>query len=93
MSEITVSYKGNTITTMDASGTKTLLTEGKYCEDDITVVYDRPSGGISVDDIATGAAPTGAVVLDTATSIKERAFSQFTGITSIHAKKPVENFA
>lgn len=43
MSDITISYKGNSIATMDASGTKTLLTEGKYCEDDIDVVYVKPA--------------------------------------------------
>ena len=45
MSDITISYKGADIATMDASGTKTLLTEGKYCEDDITVNYTSPGGG------------------------------------------------
>ncbi|MBR2582694.1 MAG: hypothetical protein IKO83_01645 [Oscillospiraceae bacterium] len=45
MSDITINYKGSAIATMDASGTKTLLTEGKYCEDDIEVVYVKPSGG------------------------------------------------
>lgn len=45
MSDITINYKGSSIATMDASGTKTLLTEGKYCEDDIDVVYQKPSGG------------------------------------------------
>ena len=45
MSDITINYKGNAIATMDASGTKTLLTDGKYCEDDIDVVYVKPSGG------------------------------------------------
>lgn len=45
MSDITINYKGSAIATMDASGTKTLLTEGKYCEDDITVDYVKPSGG------------------------------------------------
>ena len=43
MSDVTVSYKGSQIASMDASGTKTLLTEGKYCEDDITVSYTRYS--------------------------------------------------
>ena len=43
MSEVAVNYKGSSITAMDASGTKTLLTEGKYCEDDIEIVYTRPS--------------------------------------------------
>lgn len=45
MSDITISYKGSNIATMDASGTKTLLTEGKYCEDDIDIAYIKPSGG------------------------------------------------
>lgn len=45
MSDITINYKGNAIATMDASGTKTLLTEGKYCEDDITLTYTKPGGG------------------------------------------------
>lgn len=45
MSDITISYKGSSIATMDATGSKTLLTEGKYCEDDITVDYVKPSGG------------------------------------------------
>jgi len=45
MSDVTINYKGVSIATMDASGTKTLLTEGKYCEDDIEVVYVSPGGG------------------------------------------------
>ena len=44
MSDITVKYKGSTIATMDASGTKTLETQGKYCEDDIGIEYAKPSG-------------------------------------------------
>ena len=44
MSDITISYNGNTIGTMDASGTKKLLTAGKYCEDDIDIAYVKPSG-------------------------------------------------
>lgn len=43
MAEVEISYKGNNIATMNASGTKTLLTEGKYLEDDVTVEYTRPS--------------------------------------------------
>lgn len=44
MSDITVTYKGNTIATMDASGTKTLNTAGKYCEGNIGIEYAAPSG-------------------------------------------------
>lgn len=41
--DISISYKGSSIATMSASGTKTLETEGKYCEDDITITYTKPS--------------------------------------------------
>lgn len=43
MSEVNINYKGSTIATMDASGTKTLQTSGKYCEGNVEVVYTRPS--------------------------------------------------
>ena len=43
MSEVDINYKNSKIAGMDASGTKTLLTEGKYCEDDIEVVYTKPT--------------------------------------------------
>lgn len=41
----TISYKGNTLATAD-NNTKTLLTSGKYLEDDITIT-DVTSGGSS----------------------------------------------
>lgn len=44
MADITISYKGNTIAEVSASGTTTLETSGKYCEDDISVAYVKPSG-------------------------------------------------
>ena len=43
MSEVTINYKGSPIATMDASGLRTLLTQGKYLEDDIEIEYQRPS--------------------------------------------------
>lgn len=43
MADVNIKYKNSSITTMNASGTKTLLTGGKYCEDDIKVVYTKPS--------------------------------------------------
>ena len=42
MSDITVTYKDSTIATMDASGTKTLKTAGKYCDGDIGIEYEKP---------------------------------------------------
>lgn len=48
MADITVNYEGSTIATRSASGTTTLLTQGKYCTDDIEIVYVQPSGGGTV---------------------------------------------
>lgn len=45
MADVTFTYKGSTIAEMDASGSKTLKTAGKYCEGDIGVNYVKPSGG------------------------------------------------
>ena len=54
---VTIGYKGNTIATMSAQGTKTLQTAGKYCEDDITVGYvpdgATPSGSINITQNGT----------------------------------------
>lgn len=82
MSDITISYKGNDIATMDASGTKTLLTEGKYCEDDITLSYTKPSGGgITADDIASSSI-SGAITI-TGDTINGGAFWGNENITSV----------
>ena len=49
---VTVSYKGETIASMNTGGTKTLKTAGKYCEGDITLGYVpdgvTPSGSINI---------------------------------------------
>jgi hypothetical protein len=50
MSDVSISYKGTEIAALDDSGTKTLLTSGKYCEGDIEVVYTKPSGGGTLPD-------------------------------------------
>ena len=42
MAGVTIMYKGEDIAKMISSGAKTLQTSGKYCEDDIQVVYDNP---------------------------------------------------
>lgn len=49
MSDVEISYKGNTITSLNDSGTKVLTTAGKYCEGDITVGYTKPAGGDPYD--------------------------------------------
>lgn len=86
MADVEVSYKGSTIGSLSASGTLTLETEGKYCEDDIGIAYTSPGGGggISVDDIATNSAPSGAITL-TVSSVAQYAFNNKTAITSVSA--------
>ena len=43
MSGVIVNYNNNALTSMSSSGTKTLLTSGKYCEGDFEVVYSEPT--------------------------------------------------
>ena len=45
MADLTIKYKGQPITELSESGTKTLKTAGKYCEGDISVEYVKPAGG------------------------------------------------
>ena len=45
MADLTIRFKGQPIVEMTDTGTKTLKTAGKYCEDDITVEYSKPAGG------------------------------------------------
>ena len=49
MSDVSINYKGAEIASLDDSGMKTLLTSGKYCEDNIEVAYTKPSGGEATD--------------------------------------------
>lgn len=45
MADVTLTYKGQTILELSATGTKTIKTAGKYCEDDILLVYTGGGGG------------------------------------------------
>ena len=45
MADVEVSYRGQIIRSMSASGQEVLHTEGKYCDDDITIDYTQPGGG------------------------------------------------
>ena len=55
MADVTLTYKGSTIAEINASGSKTLKTAGKYCEGDIGVSYVKPSGGGSGPEIPDSA--------------------------------------
>lgn len=63
MSEVAINYKGSGIATMDASGTKTLLTSGKYCEANLEVVYTRPVIPPSGDNLAYGLSLVGSAIV------------------------------
>lgn len=86
MSDVTIKYKGQSIATMDASGTKTLNTQGKYCEANIGVEYVKPSGGTPAIAIVDTPDSHGGVVreitaLDISDSTLETADQLAQGIT------------
>ena len=58
MADVSITYKGNEITSMSATGTKTLLTKGQYCEDDFTVAYTQPSAPSPSLQAKTNITPT-----------------------------------
>lgn len=49
---VAIKYKGSTIASMNADGTKTLKTAGKYCEGDIGVEYTAPTSSLISKNIA-----------------------------------------
>ena len=95
MADVIINYEGNEIASMSASGTKTLLTAGKYCDDNIEVVYTQPSlSGYTADDWLDNANPAGPVHSDAATITRNLSFC--TGITEItlpNATSIPSNFA
>ena len=61
MPDVNISYKGSQIASMESSGVKTLLTSGKYCENDIFVSYNKignataeGNSSVSVNDAESG---------------------------------------
>ena len=82
----TVTYKGETLTTVD-NATKVLQTAGTWLEDDLTLV-DVSGGGTgewTTDGIADGSEPNGAITITNNGTIRRYAFANCTGITSISA--------
>lgn len=47
MEDIKIMYKDEKIAVLQDSGKKELKTKGKYCQDDITIDYQKPSSGIT----------------------------------------------
>lgn len=81
MSDVLINYKGASIATLDDTGTKTLLTSGKYCEGDIEVAYAKP---ISVDTLVEALHNrVTSVSDDTLTSIRSYGLANMTVLTSV----------
>ena len=75
MGDITVTYKGSTILDTSTSGTKTLNTAGKYCSDNITVQFTKPSpAGDSKENELVERTITGTYINSRVTEIRIRAF-------------------
>lgn len=52
MADVSISYKGNEIASMNATGVKTLLTSSAFCEDDITVTYTKPAAPTTTTNVS-----------------------------------------
>ena len=65
MADLTIKYKGQPIVELTESGTKTLKTAGKYCEDDISVEYAKPAGGGGGSELVLSATRLPAVTICT----------------------------
>ena len=50
MADIDIKYKNSTIASLSGSGSKTLTTQGKYCEDNIRIDYNAPEGLTIITD-------------------------------------------
>ena len=72
MADLTIKFKGNPIVELSESGTKTLKTAGKYCEDNISVEYSKPAGG--------GGGGTGTEIMTYGKSYATNDFTINTGI-------------
>ena len=67
MADVEIEYRSSIIASLTGSGTKTLQTAGKYCDDDIIIDYTAPSGSGTLPMI--GAAIWGTVASASWTTI------------------------
>ena len=79
MADITLSYKGSTIAEVSASGTTKLNTKGKFCEDDISLQYEKPVSPWSY----LGANPVKVLdIAETETALSATGFNTWTPSTT-----------
>lgn len=46
MADVSIKYRGSEIANMSATGSKTLGTQGKYCDSDVVVEYTKPASTV-----------------------------------------------
>lgn len=86
---VLVTYKGTTISNLTATGQRTLLTAGKYCEANIGIDYTAATADIEVTsafgtNAFKGAAGlTSIIVNNAANAIGDSCFQDCTGLTSV----------
>lgn len=81
MSDLIINYKGQSIATLDDTGTKTLLTQGKYCEGNIEVAYTKPSSEDTLVEALHNRVTS--VSDDTLTSIRSYGLANMSALTSV----------
>ena len=64
MADVEVSYENTLIKSLSASGQAVLHTAGKYCDDDITIDYTAPGGGVPVVIASGTMTGTGTNIID-----------------------------
>ena len=87
MAGVIISYKGTVISNLTSTVTRTLETQGTYCEDDITVAYTAPQVEIATNFVANGFKnAVGLISINesgTATSIGNSCFYGCTDLTNV----------
>lgn len=86
MADVTITYKGANIATMDATGSKTLQTAGTYCEGDIGVEYVKPGGGgdTDIEDGIITRTISGSYYNSRVTEVGSYAFASCTSLAAIN---------
>lgn len=94
MADITLSYKGSTIAEVSASGTTKLNTKGKFCEDDITLQYVKPTAYVKLAEAEITASTTstsistiGEINIDPASDVWTSAYMIFVTVRDKAGKR------
>lgn len=91
MADVTIKYRGLDIATMNATGTKTLNTIGKYCDSNIVVEYTKPeSAGVSV--VETPDSHGGTIVTITGTPVTLQSKTNITPTETAATIEPDEGY-